>query len=473
MYCRIRRFFCDNAECQRRIFAERLDPAIAPYARRTRRLEALLESVGLALGGKPGVPLARRSGMPVSASTLLRILRRAPEPVVTTPRVLGVDDWAKRKRHTYGTILVDLEQHRPIDLLPDRKPESLAEWLREHPGVEIITRDRSGDYAQGATAGAPQAVQVADRWHLLGNCRDAVQRLLDRHPDQLRKAAKLAAESETATELTNSPPASSLQTTSPSLEPVAPRADMVERYERVKALQREGQKSLRAMARQLHLNRATVRRYAQADGIPGPGRGPQSLPSALPYLPYLQQRWSEGYQNYMQLWHEIREQGYTGSYSSVQRVLVRFPKPIPSAVKPARSLDSYRLSSPQASWLLFRSPDDLTPEEERTRAALCIACPTAATAYPLAQSFRQIVRERQVENLDSWLGKAADSNVPELKNFSGSLRRDYDAVRAALALPWSNGPVEGHVNRLKTVKRAMYGRGNFDLLRRRVLYSRT
>ncbi len=166
---RVRRFFCDNVDCHRRIFTERLAPAIAPYARRTRRLELLVESLGLVLGGEGGAPLARRLGMPTSPNSILRLLRRSSEQPVSTPRVLGVDDWAKRKRQTYGTILVDLEKRCPIDLLPDREPESLATWLRDHPGVGIITRDRSNDYAQGSAQGAPQARQVADRWHLIGN----------------------------------------------------------------------------------------------------------------------------------------------------------------------------------------------------------------------------------------------------------------------------------------------------------------
>ncbi len=473
---RVRRFFCDNPDCRRRIFAERLAPAIAPYARRTHRLEVLLEAFGLALGGEAGAPLARRSGMPTSPNSLLRLIRRTPEAPVHIPRVLGVDDWAKRKRQTYGTILVDLEQHCPIDLLADREADSLAKWLRDHPGVEIIARDRSNDYAQGAAQGAPQARQVADRWHLIGNWHEAVQRVLERHPAQLRSAARRAAETQAVQpskviELTNSESSEPRTDSAPTGEASQAPSEAEIWYTDIKDLERQGV-SQRGIARQLHLSRTTVSKYLRSPEVPVRHHGPQSRSSVLPYLDYLKRRWAEGAREYMQLWKELQGQGYRGSYSSVRRALTRFPRPQEPAGAPLRPEAIHPLSARQASWLLVQKPESLTSEQTVRRVALCEACADAATAYPLSQSFGRMIRERQADQFDAWLEEAKVSALPDLCNFAVGLRRDYAAVQAGLSLPWSNGQTEGQVNRLKAIRRQMYGRGNFDLVRRRVLYRR-
>jgi transposase len=467
---RVRRFFCATATCSRHTFVEQVPHLTQPHAQRTSRLNALLQIVGVAVGGEPGHRLCGHLRTPTSADTLLRRVRQLPPPTVPTPRVLGVDDWAKRKGRTYGTVLVDLEQRRRVDLLPDATPAQFAAWLQAHPGVEVIARDRGPAYIDGATHGAPRAIQVADRWHLTCNLGEAVQAVLHRHTADLRTAARrLHAPPDASTAVAPGPP--SKPPPGFSQGHIYGPADLRHyQFNEVKALHRQGW-SIRRIAQHLHLHRRTVMRYALADQLPRRVL-PQATSSVTPYYAYLLDRWTAGCQQGIQLWAELRARGYHGSLSSVYRALKqlrpadgrRHSGPIPPpAPRP--------LSPRQAMWLLVRPPARLTTEDAAYRAALCACCPAAAAVYPLAQQFMTMVRARKAEELDGWLTAAETCGVRELRQFANGLRRDYAAVKAALALPWSTGPVEAQVNRVKLVKRMMYGRANFDLLRLRVLHA--
>jgi transposase len=376
--------------------------------------------------------------------------------------VLGVDDWAKHKGQTYGTILVDLEQHHLVDLLSERSAAALATWLQAHPGVEIISRDRAGLYADGATQGAPNAIQVADRWHLLSNLRDLLERLLDQQPAALRAAAQQISDEFTrqaGADPVAPPPA-------PAAEP-APCASQL-RWTAVKRLKAEGW-SARAIAAHLHVHRQTVRKDLAADSFPQ-RTSRWHTSTVAPYLAYLRQRWTEGCRDRMQLWRELQAQGFTGGYACVWRALRRFPTDQQPARKPVTIPTGHPRSARQAAWLLVRSVDELKSEENAYRLAILENCPDVATAYPLAQQFTGMLRLRRAQELDAWLLKATATGVPELERFAAGLQRDYAAVRAALTLPWSNGQVEGQVNRLKLIKRAMYGRASFTLLKKRALW---
>jgi transposase len=244
-----------------------------------------------------------------SADTLLRILRATALDVFPTPTVLGVDDWAQRKGHIYGTILVDLLEHCPVDLLPDREAETLAVWLRAHPGVQIISRDRASNYAEGARQGAPDAIQVADRWHLLQNLGDALHRMLDRQPKLLREVAKVV--QATRHPALEQPASDPLTSEVASVLPEKPLTHRQHRFEQVKTLLVQGY-SQRQVARQLHLHRQTVARYAAHDELPR-HLAPQNMSKAAGFLPYIQQRLNDQTCTLQQVFHEIQAMGFSGS----------------------------------------------------------------------------------------------------------------------------------------------------------------
>jgi transposase len=425
--------------------------------------------VGFELGGEAGERVAQHFRVPVSSDTLLRIIRSTCIELSSTPRVLGVDDWAKRKGHSYGTLLVDLERNQPVDLLPDREAKTLATWLQTHPGVEVITRDRANVYIDGATTGAPDAIQIADRWHLLKNLGETLQRMLETHPVDLRVAAKLAHGRSRVKEMPATPTiASAMAPTTPTKTPPSRRQKL---FDEVMALNEQGH-SRRAIARQLNLNPRTVARYIDAGELPR-RLAPQNTSTVMPYRAHIERRWQEGCHNGRQLWREIQADGYGGSYSSVRRFLKRFHPDDGRKHQASNGSAPRSLSARQAMRLLVQMPEDATDEQHLRREMLCLCCAQAAEAYPLAQRFVKMFKERQVDALDPWLEDAQASSISQLRNFAASLMRDYDAVKAALVYEWSNGQVEGQVNRLKTIKRQMYGRAKFDLLRQRVLYDDT
>ena len=464
----VRRFRCDNASCLRSVFAERLEGVVRPHGRRTRRAEDVLAQLALEMSSEAGSRTAKHFGLSVSAPTLRRLLRRMPTAVHPPPRVIGVDDWAFRKGHSYGTMIVDLERHRVLDLLPDRTADSLATWLKERPSIEIISRDRASCYADGAAVGAPQARQVADRWHLLKNLGDAVQRLFERHPAALRLVATELAQEQAGTESLTMVPASGTPAEAPMA--MSPRqAERLRQFETAKALHLSGQSRI-SIARHLNLSHVTVRRYIAAAELPQ--RGGATAPSSVtPFLPYIRERWAAGCQNGQQLWLELQGLGYSGSYSSVCRALKHFrggdgrrlryqPQALPR-LKP--------LTPRKAAWLFTARADALSDLQREQRNAICRACPDADHMRPLVEQFTAMVRDQRADLLDAWLVAAVTGRPPEISRFAAGLKRDYEAVRAAVELPWSNGQLEGQVNRLKLIKRLMYGRARFDLLRLRVL----
>jgi len=484
VHLRVRRFVCRVRWCRRKIFAERLPDLVAPFARRTARLTTHVLRAAFDLGGDPGARHLTDEGVQVSARTLLRLVRAAPLPPVGPVRILSVDDWARRRGHTYATILVNLETHTVIDVLPDREAATLAVWLHRHPEVEVVSRDRAGAYAEGIRQGAPQAVQVADRWHLMKNSGDAVERVLSRRHRALREAAEAVLRD--AQERLDSVPEDVPPAPPPDAFPSAPLVRAAAShavaqdqrqvcYDAVQELRRQGL-PIAEVARRLGLTRPTVRKLAQAEACPA--RAPRAHLLA-PFEPYLRYRWAQGCRNARALFDEVRARGYRGSYAHLRQAIVgwrdrparhgvsaRVPTPPPPEMPRLRPI-----SARQARWLLLRPVDDLDADEHVFLAYLLDLCPDLRTVQDLAQRFCALIRERDAAALEPWLRAVEASDCPELRGFAEGLRRDRAAVSAALTMAWSQGPTEGKVNKLKVIKRAAYGRAAFDLLRIRVLHA--
>jgi transposase len=460
----IRRFRCSQPDCLRRIFAERL-PAAAPFRkRRTARLADVQRSLALSAGGEPGSRLAGQFAMPVSGDTLLRLIRAVPVEPAPPARVIGIDDWAWRRGQRYGTIIVDLERNRPIDLLPERQADTVATWLKDHPGVEIVARDRAGSYADGIRTGAPDAIQVSDRWHLLRNLNDAVARALDRHHRDLR-AATAAVE----TGMVMGAPASAPTTPEMSSAPAPSYPDRHavrrSRFDEVMALHHKGW-PIKRIARTLGLNLKTVRRWLRSGQLPTWNQ--RSRGSAVDvHAEYLGQRWNEGCHNAAQLWEEIRKRGFRGQLRTVQRWVRRLRDAEPSSSGTGPFETAWKMPSKRrAAWLVVADPETIDATEQRFVEALSATSSELGRIIELARAFNAMVRYQQAERLDPWLAAAKDT---ALAGFADGLVRDLAAIRAALSLPWSTGPVEGQISYLKTIKRTMSGRAKFDLLRHRVL----
>ena len=489
---RVRRFYCRNAKCARRTFAERLPELVAPHARRTCRLAAAQARVGVALGGNAGSRLLRHLAMPASTDTVLRLVHRLPLPAQEPPRIVGVDDWAIRKRCTYGTVVVDLERRRVLDLLPDRTAETLAGWLRAHPAIEAVARDRSTEYARGITLGAPKAVQVADRWHLLANMRQAVERWLHAAQARLRRLPMPPSYGGPAVSAHRG---QAFRRSAPERAAGAEtRARWQARHAEVRRRHLAGE-TLLGIARETGLALGTVRKYARAETFPartphGPG------PSILdPYLAHLERRLAEGCENGMALWRELRGQGFPGGTRQVHRWLIeRRTAPAKTGphvrrtqeageVRPpaARNKEPALPTVPQLAWLLVQPATSLDAVDAAI-AARVEQDEQAAAVVGLARRFTALLRACGVAGrrdgrapadpaveLNAWLADARACSAPAITTFAAGLEVDGAAVRAAVTQPWSSGQAEGQINRIKLLKRQSYGRASFDLLRRRVL----
>lgn len=446
----VRRFLCSNPECPAATFAEQIPGLTSPHARYTPPLAAQLTALGLALAGRAGSRLAAQLGITVGRDTLLRRVRALPDvPAATGPQVLGIDDFALRKGRVYGTVLVDITAGRPVDLLPERTAEPVKAWLLAHPGVQVVCRDRAGAYAEAARDGAPGATQVADRWHLWSNLCDVVEKTVSRHRGCLREPVPETA----ATPIKVAPKPSRL----------AERT--VERHRAVHEMLAKGA-SPTVIQRRTGWDPKTVRRYADA-ADPTQLMGGVTKPSLLDeFKPFVIERWNDGVIDAVAITAELRGLGYSGSERTVRRFLEPYRKQ-DAKIPPAAVAPSVR----EATTWLTQHPDSLGEDDAQRLKAVLTRCPELEDLSAIVRDFAKMMANLDGHLLDGWLAAINTDNLPDLLPLTRGIRHDHAAVTAGLSTPFNSGVVEGHVNRIKMLKRQMFGRANFDLLRLRVLYA--
>ncbi|GAA0380125.1 ISL3-like element IS466 family transposase [Streptomyces blastmyceticus] len=413
----------------------------------------MLVAIGRFLAGRAGVRLAGMLHCAASPNTLLHRVRALPaEPPEKSPRILGVDDFALKRGHVYATVLTDIETGSVVDVLPDRTAETFTAWLQQHPGTEIVCRDRASAYAEAVRTAAPEAVQIADRFHLWLNLCKTVEKCVVAH----RRCLIPPGEEDQAGVVESSPEPSAIE---------GKRAANIRRHFAAVHEMYDKGVAIQVISETLRMDRKMVRKYAHAttvEELMSPSR--QRRSKLQSWAEYLNMRWREGCTDSGRLFREIQQRGYRGSSRSVRRWL----EPLRTAESPTPKRSEAPTVRQVTSWLT-RHPDNLTSGQQLRLKRVVTNCPELADLRRHIKGFAEMMKNLHGHLLPRWIKAVEGSELPPLCGFARNLRKDFDAVTAGLTLPYSSGMVEGHVNRIKYLKRQGYGRANFDLLRRRIL----
>ncbi|ELK8108277.1 ISL3-like element ISEc38 family transposase [Escherichia coli] len=459
----VRHWYCRNPACSRKIFAGSLAPFAGSHQQSSQALQNLQRQLGLIAGGEAGKRAATAAGLRCSADTLLRRVINTPETKQSGAPHVGIDEWAWHRGHRYGTLIVNLDTHRPLVLLPDRDQRTLATWFRKYPEIQIVSRDRSGVYATAAREGAPQARQVADRWHLLKNIGDALERMMYRHIPLIRLVA-----SELSPKKSPDPepsvPAASLRR--PERLKQQTRKKRHQRWTEVMALHNK-ECSFREISRITGLSRVTVSRWVRSGTFPEMSTRPPKRGLLDPWREWLKEQRESSNYNASRIWREMVARGFTGSETIVRDAVAKWRKGWNPPVTTAVRLPSV---SRVSRWLM---PWRITRDEEnyasRFISLMCEKEPELKIAQQLALEFYRILKTQNKSQLSSWFNRVHESGSAEFRRVAAGMEADAAAICEAISSRWSNGVVEGHVNRLKMLKRQMYGRAGFELLRQRVM----
>ncbi|EEX1664522.1 ISL3-like element ISEc38 family transposase [Escherichia coli] len=459
----VRHWYCRNPACSRKIFAGSLAPFAGSHQQSSQALQNLQRQLGLIAGGEAGKRAAKAVGLRCSADTLLRRVINTPETKQSGAPHVGIDEWAWHRGHRYGTLIVNLDTHRPLVLLPGRDQRTLATWFRKYPEIQIVSRDRSGVYATAAREGAPQARQVADRWHLLKNIGDALERMMYRHIPLIRLVA-----SELSPKKSPDPepsvPAASLRR--PERLKQQTRKKRHQRWTEVMALHNK-ECSFREISRITVLSRVTVSRWVRSGTFPEMSTRPPKRGLLDPWREWLKEQRESSNYNASRIWREMVARGFTGSETIVRDAVAKWRKGWNPPVTTAVRLPSV---SRVSRWLM---PWRITRDEEnyasRFISLMCEKEPELKIAQQLALEFYRILKTQNKSQLSSWFNRVHESGSAEFRRVAAGMEADAAAICEAISSRWSNGVVEGHVNRLKMLKRQMYGRAGFELLRQRVM----
>jgi transposase len=465
----VTRWRCGNRLCERKTFVGQPDQVFRPRARETRRVADLARLIGYVAGGRPAERLMRQLGLPQGDDRILRNLKRHAASSEKPLRVVGIDDWSWLKGSRYGTIVVDLERHEVVDVIHDRSAKTMAAWLGKHPTIEIVSRDRCGLYAQAARQGASSARQVADRFHLIQNLRLAIEQQLS-YNDRPSRAVH---------NNSSTPRDEGLQLQKHCrMIRIGRRNVRLEQFRRVQELHQVGV-NLNKIVEETGLGWRTVAKWLTLEVLPERRLMDPRPTNPARFQDFLARLWNEGCTNGRKLLIEVRKQGYTGSFSHLERLFRKWrntgavapPAPVeaPDNDEIATVKAIPKVSPVTASILCMKPRGQLTPEEAGKVDSLKVLLPNFAVMRGFAMRFRGILRGDDPSKLESWLDDARATGLYGIRRFAQILRRDIDAVRNAISERWSNGQTEGQINRLKTLKRAMYGRAGAELLRARML----